>query len=201
MKQSWRWSICTWLYLVSNVYITVLKCYINKKVFFRNSTNAPGSAIPGPSLHSQRRWKRLLLRVISWFRRSKGYARDYTNCGHSTGSKGKTQTHTNSLKPKSWRIRLQFFPNPDQFDPERFAPSNKHNIVPYSYMPFGVGPHNCIGERFGWIQSKLGLFNILKNHFVKPSDRMPTKIEYSPKALFLQTEHGIYINMVRDPLV
>jgi hypothetical protein len=40
----------------------------------------------------------------------------------------------------------QYFPNPLKFDPERFSEENKHNIQPFTYMPFGYGPRNCIGE-------------------------------------------------------
>lgn len=39
----------------------------------------------------------------------------------------------------------KYFPNPDRFDPDRFSEENKHNIIPGSYFPFGVGPRNCIG--------------------------------------------------------
>lgn len=39
----------------------------------------------------------------------------------------------------------KFFPNPDKFDPDRFSDENKHTIISGSYMPFGVGPRNCIG--------------------------------------------------------
>lgn len=38
------------------------------------------------------------------------------------------------------------FPDPERFDPERFSPENKANVNPYSYLPFGEGPRNCIGS-------------------------------------------------------
>lgn len=40
----------------------------------------------------------------------------------------------------------KYFPEPDRFDPERFSEENKASIVAGSYMPFGIGPRNCIGN-------------------------------------------------------
>lgn len=40
----------------------------------------------------------------------------------------------------------EYFPNPDKFDPERFSEENKRNIPSCVYLPFGDGPHACIGE-------------------------------------------------------
>lgn len=39
-----------------------------------------------------------------------------------------------------------YFPNPRKFDPERFSEENKGNIQPGTYLPFGMGPRNCIGK-------------------------------------------------------
>ncbi|CAH2229257.1 jg23724 [Pararge aegeria aegeria] len=41
----------------------------------------------------------------------------------------------------------QYHPNPTKFDPERFSDENKHNMKPFTYMPFGMGPRNCIASR------------------------------------------------------
>lgn len=42
----------------------------------------------------------------------------------------------------------EFFPDPESFRPERFLPEERHNIKPYTYMPFGDGPRICIGMYF-----------------------------------------------------
>lgn len=39
----------------------------------------------------------------------------------------------------------EHFPEPEQYRPERFFPENRHNIKPYTYMPFGEGQRICIG--------------------------------------------------------
>ena len=40
----------------------------------------------------------------------------------------------------------EIYENPDKFDPERFSDANKDKIQPFTYMPFGLGPRNCIGK-------------------------------------------------------
>ena len=41
------------------------------------------------------------------------------------------------------------WPDPERFDPQRFAPANRERIPKGAYVPFGGGSRTCIGMRFG----------------------------------------------------
>lgn len=40
----------------------------------------------------------------------------------------------------------EYYPNPDIFDPDRFSAENKQTRPSSTYLPFGDGPRNCIGN-------------------------------------------------------
>jgi len=49
----------------------------------------------------------------------------------------------------------RWWDDPDEFRPSRFAgESDRHS---FAFFPFGVGPRQCIGERFARIEAKLSL--------------------------------------------
>ena len=98
-------------------------------------------------------------------------------------------------------VSLQYWPNPDEFDPERFSNENKKTHHPMTYLPFGAGPHNCIGLRVGLLQAKLGLLHLLKNYSVRPCKDTIEKMKFDTSQPTLQCIKGIYLELVRDPLL
>ncbi|HUN21837.1 MAG TPA: cytochrome P450 [Anaerolineales bacterium] len=58
----------------------------------------------------------------------------------------------------------KYFPNPLQFDPERFSPEREPTIPKYSYLPFGGGPRICIGNSFAMMEARLVLVTILQHY-------------------------------------
>lgn len=59
----------------------------------------------------------------------------------------------------------RFFPEPEQFQPERFL--DEPTFHKYAYLPFGSGPRNCVAKRLALIEVKLAILNIIKNYKVQ----------------------------------
>jgi cytochrome P450 family 6 len=89
----------------------------------------------------------------------------------------------------------EYFPDPEKFDPERFNEENIKNIQPYTFLPFGGGPRQCLGMRFGQMQSKLGIAKIILNFSISPTERTPLKMKFSPTAIFLTPNGGLWLKL------
>lgn len=72
------------------------------------------------------------------------------------------------------------FPNPSQFNPDRFMPENKHLIKPCTFIPFGSGPRYCLASRFALIEVRLALAHLVRKfRFVKSEGTIwPPKYRY-----------------------
>jgi len=58
----------------------------------------------------------------------------------------------------------RFFPDPERFDPERFAPGWEERIPRYAYLPFGGGPRVCIGNGFAMMEARLILATVAQRY-------------------------------------
>lgn len=55
-----------------------------------------------------------------------------------------------------------FWPEPEKFDPDRFLPEEVEKRPSFCYLPFGLGPKQCIGIRMALLELKIGLVKILQ---------------------------------------
>jgi len=57
-----------------------------------------------------------------------------------------------------------YFPEPDNFDPDRFSSENRSQIRGGTFLQFGAGPRQCLGMRIAKHEAKIFIFQILRNY-------------------------------------
>ncbi|CAN5962129.1 unnamed protein product [Sphagnum jensenii] len=80
-----------------------------------------------------------------------------------------------------WRSHMlpEIFPNPTKFDPSSFEKAPP----PFTFVPFGGGPHSCIGKDFARTEIMVFLHYLVLNYewsVVHPNE----KISYDPMPIF-----------------
>ncbi|XP_072934648.1 cytochrome P450 6B7-like [Epargyreus clarus] len=89
-----------------------------------------------------------------------------------------------------------YFPDPEEFKPERFYGETRQEIIPYTYIPFGEGPRICIGLRFAKMQMLAGLLTILKKYRVELAEGMPRSLRFEPKSMTAQPKGKIWLKFI-----
>lgn len=87
----------------------------------------------------------------------------------------------------------RYFKDAHKFIPERFSEENRHNIDPDTYLPFGIGPRNCIGSRFALMEIKTVIYYLLLNFDfdVAKNTNIPIKLTNNPTQL--QVDGGVWV--------
>jgi cytochrome P450 len=71
----------------------------------------------------------------------------------------------------------RWFPEPERFDPGRFAPGRVEQIPPFAYYPFGAGPRVCIGMAFATTEMVLVLATLLQRFRAALVPGQPSEVE------------------------
>jgi cytochrome P450 len=79
---------------------------------------------------------------------------------------------------RTWGVHHmpEVWPEPERFDPERFADDRREDKVHrFAYVPFGGGIHKCIGMYFGGMEVKAAMHQLLRRNrlAVEPGYRIP----------------------------
>jgi cytochrome P450 len=86
----------------------------------------------------------------------------------------------------------RFFPNPEAFDPDRWADAAR--IPRYAYFPFGGGPRVCIGNHFAMMEATLLLAIVLQRFEV---DLLPgERLTFRPSVTLRQKGPGLRARLV-----
>lgn len=89
----------------------------------------------------------------------------------------------------------RWFPNPNDFRPERFAPGTEGSIPPFAYLAFGAGPRTCIGRTFSLMEGVAVLATILSVcRLSLPENHRPP--QYDP-AVVLYPKGGLKLRFDR----
>jgi len=56
------------------------------------------------------------------------------------------------------------FPDPDRFDPDRYAAAREEDKQLFAWIPFGAGRHRCVGAAFAMMQLKAIFSGLLRRY-------------------------------------
>lgn len=87
----------------------------------------------------------------------------------------------------------QYFPDPSRFDPERFNDENKGNINLGAYIPFGIGPRNCIGSRFALMEVKSITYQLLVKFSLHKNENTQIPVQLKKGFTGLGAENGVHV--------
>jgi cytochrome P450 len=93
------------------------------------------------------------------------------------------------ISPYALHRHPGYWKDPEAFEPERFEAR-----TPKAYMPFGTGPHHCIGNEFAMLEARLILAMVLQSYRLRlqPGHR----VEPEP-GITLRLRHGLMMTVER----
>jgi cytochrome P450 len=87
-----------------------------------------------------------------------------------------------------------YWDRPERFDPDRFAPERASARPPFSYFPFGGGPHLCIGRHLAMMELRTILALVVRAfRLARPPGR---RVALRP-GITLRPHPGVPVRLIR----
>lgn len=87
------------------------------------------------------------------------------------------------------------YPEPETFNPERFNFNEIKKRHPLTWLPFGGGPRNCIGMRFGKMQVKVGIITLIRNFKFSTCSKTSIPIQIDKTNMLVNPLGGVYLKV------
>ena len=91
----------------------------------------------------------------------------------------------------------EFYPNPMEFNPDNFTDENIQSRPATAFLPFGEGPRNCIGARFGMMQARLGLIGSLRKFQFSLAPTMDNPVKIEKNKIITTPDGGMWLRVQR----
>ena len=98
------------------------------------------------------------------------------------------------LSPWHLHRHERIWPNPDQFDPDRWERPEEKGLQAEAYLPFSAGPRVCTGAGFAMLEGVLLLALVIRSfRFAPVSDKPPAPVTQ----LTVRSETGVWLSVRR----
>ncbi|KAK9501866.1 hypothetical protein O3M35_012513 [Rhynocoris fuscipes] len=96
---------------------------------------------------------------------------------------------------KAVHYNPEIYPEPNEFQPERFDPDR---VIPScAYLPFGNGPRMCIAMRFIMVQLKYAVAKLLQKYEFKVSPKTIEPLTFDPRNFMIMPKQKVYLDAVK----
>jgi cytochrome P450 len=97
-----------------------------------------------------------------------------------------------SISPYLLHHDTRYWDEPFKFNPMRFTKEETSKRPTVSFIPFGLGPRACIGEKLSRMEMKMLLITTINNYKLNPSKNVKVEME---QVLTLRPKNGVYLNL------